>query len=164
MDSWATWQPGARGQILGTPEGHLVDLEAQHLRQSPRCLVHPGWSASRLGSLTPRPILGHSGLVGGMAGWPGSLSLRQSMGCHSWAAGWLCNLVLKAKHGTPRVDSLLPWEPSAQGQVQAITVITMISLDFICHHTTILHNYWLYSPHCTFHTCDIYFLTESCTS
>ena len=30
-------------------------------------------------------------------------------------------------------------------------MITMVSLVTICHHTKILHNYWLFSPRCTFH-------------
>ena len=30
-----------------------------------------------------------------------------------------------------------------------------------CHHTKILQNYWLYSPHCIFHNWLIYFVTES---
>ena len=44
-------------------------------------------------------------------------------------------------------------------------MITMVSLVVICHHTKILHNYWLYSPHCTLHTCDSLILQlEVCTS
>ena len=38
-------------------------------------------------------------------------------------------------------------------------MITRMSLVTICHCTKILHNYWLYSPHCTFHRYDIYFAT-----
>ena len=34
----------------------------------------------------------------------------------------------------------------------------MISLVFICHHTKILHNYWLYSPYWAFHICDSFIL------
>ena len=34
-----------------------------------------------------------------------------------------------------------------------------ISLVMMCHHKDISH--WLYSPHCTFQTGDIYFATES---
>ena len=37
-------------------------------------------------------------------------------------------------------------------------IITMVSLVTICHHTKILHNYWLCSPHCTFHTHDSFIL------
>ena len=37
------------------------------------------------------------------------------------------------------------------------TIIT-ISLVTICHHTNILHNFWLYSPHCTFHAGDSFIL------
>ena len=33
-------------------------------------------------------------------------------------------------------------------------MITLISPVTICHHTKIIHNYWLYSPHCSFHTSD----------
>ena len=36
-----------------------------------------------------------------------------------------------------------------------------LSLAAICHHTKILHNCRLYSEHYTFHTCDIYFVTQS---
>ena len=34
----------------------------------------------------------------------------------------------------------------------------MISLVTICHHTKILHNYWLYSLHYIFHRCDSFIL------
>ena len=36
--------------------------------------------------------------------------------------------------------------------------------SYVYHHTKVIHNYWLYSPHCIFHTCDIYFAVEVCTS
>ena len=32
------------------------------------------------------------------------------------------------------------------------------SLVTICHHTKMLHNHWLYSPCCAFHTCDSFIL------
>ena len=31
-------------------------------------------------------------------------------------------------------------------------MITMTGQATVCHHTEILYNYWLCSPHCTFHT------------
>ena len=37
----------------------------------------------------------------------------------------------------------------------------MISLVTICHHRKLLQYYWLYSPYCTFHLPDIYFLPGS---
>ena len=33
-------------------------------------------------------------------------------------------------------------------------MITVISLVRICHYTKILYRYWLYSPHCVFHSFD----------
>lgn len=33
-------------------------------------------------------------------------------------------------------------------------MITTISLATTCHHTKVLHNYWLYSTCYIFHTCD----------
>ena len=33
--------------------------------------------------------------------------------------------------------------------------------DKSSHHTQLLHNYWLYSSHCIFHTCNIYFAAGS---
>ena len=45
-----------------------------------------------------------------------------------------------------------------------IKMFTMIGLVTICHHKNILHSYWLYSPHCTFHTHDSFILQlEVCT-
>ena len=38
---------------------------------------------------------------------------------------------------------------------------TTINLVTTCHHVKILHYYWPYSPHCTFHTWDIYLVTRS---
>jgi len=32
-------------------------------------------------------------------------------------------------------------------------MITTINIATVCHHTEILHYYWLYFPHCTFHPC-----------
>ena len=40
-------------------------------------------------------------------------------------------------------------------------MLTTISLVTIRHHTKILQNYWLYSPCCTFHICDIYLVAGS---
>lgn len=44
-----------------------------------------------------------------------------------------------------------------------VKTITMINL-VTCHHTKILHSYWLYSPYCTFPTCDNQFVLELYTS
>ena len=44
-------------------------------------------------------------------------------------------------------------------------MITLISLVTVYHRTKILHNYWLYSPHCRFHTHESFILQlEICTS
>ena len=37
-------------------------------------------------------------------------------------------------------------------------MITTLNWITICHHTKILHNHWLYSLYCTFHTCDPFIL------
>ena len=37
-------------------------------------------------------------------------------------------------------------------------MIAMLSPVNVCHFTKTLHNYWLYSPHCTFHTCGSFIL------
>ena len=45
------------------------------------------------------------------------------------------------------------WYITQKSDIYIYFKIINISLVVICHHTKILHNYRLYFPHCTFHTC-----------
>ena len=83
-------------------------------------------------------------LAEGMASHSNILAWRIPMDREAWRA---------TIHGIAESD-MIEWLSMAQHI--HFKMITMVSL---IRYVT---SYWLYSLHCTFHTCSIYFATESC--
>ena len=85
-------------------------------------------------------------------------ALQKEMATHSSVLAWRIlgtgSLVGCRLWGRTESDTTEATQQQQQQQQPGQQMITTISLVTTGHHTKMLHYYWLYSLHCTFHTHD----------